>query len=36
MFGHEADFDWILYYDVIWTSKIYVKTVCPVSDVKLL
>ncbi|CAB4008699.1 Hypothetical predicted protein [Paramuricea clavata] len=31
MFGEEADFDWILFHDVIWTSKIYVKTVCPIN-----
>ena len=36
LFGCESDVDWIMFHGMIWTSKIYVKTVCPVcSDVRI-
>ncbi|XP_077980286.1 putative ATP-dependent RNA helicase DHX40 [Glandiceps talaboti] len=30
LFGKEDRLDWILYHEVIWTSKVYLRTVCPV------
>ena len=32
LFGCEENLDWIIFHDIIWTSKIYVRTVCPVSS----
>ena len=31
LFGSEDQLEWIIFHDIIWTSKIYVRTVCPVS-----
>lgn len=30
MFGQEANLEWILFHNVLVTSKIYVRTVCPI------
>ncbi|KAJ7340501.1 putative ATP-dependent RNA helicase dhx40 [Desmophyllum pertusum] len=30
LFGCDGQFEWIIFHDVIWTSKIYVRTVCPI------
>ncbi|KAK3734547.1 hypothetical protein QZH41_010392, partial [Actinostola sp. cb2023] len=29
LFGCDDQLDWIIYHDIIWTSKIYIRTVCP-------
>lgn len=31
LFGCEDQLEWIIFHDIIWTSKIFVRTVCPVS-----
>lgn len=30
LFGSEDQLEWIIFHDITWTSKIYVRTVCPV------
>ncbi|XP_067044584.1 probable ATP-dependent RNA helicase DHX40 isoform X2 [Acropora muricata] len=30
LFGSEDQLEWIIFHDIIWTSKIYVRTVCPI------
>ncbi|XP_078348536.1 putative ATP-dependent RNA helicase DHX40 [Oculina patagonica] len=30
LFGCEDQLEWIIFHDIIWTSKIYVRTVCPI------
>lgn len=30
LFGQEAQLDWIIFHDVLVTSRIYVRTVCPI------
>eukprot|EP00118_Oscarella_pearsei_P011092 m.71665 g.71665 ORF g.71665 m.71665 type:complete len:118 (+) comp35756_c0_seq4:2053-2406(+) len=30
LFGLEENLDWIVYHEVIWTTRVYARTVCPV------
>ncbi|XP_060799719.1 probable ATP-dependent RNA helicase DHX40 [Neoarius graeffei] len=30
LFGQEAELDWIIFHDVLVTSRVYVRTVCPI------
>ncbi|XP_070579352.1 probable ATP-dependent RNA helicase DHX40 isoform X2 [Ptychodera flava] len=30
LFGQEADLDWLIFHEVVWTSKVFLRTVCPV------
>ncbi|XP_078610851.1 putative ATP-dependent RNA helicase DHX40 isoform X1 [Branchiostoma floridae x Branchiostoma japonicum] len=30
LFGEEAQLDWVIFHEVVWTSKVYMRTVCPV------
>lgn len=30
LFGQEQQLDWIIFHDVLVTSKVYVRTVCPI------
>lgn len=30
LFGCEDQLEWIIFHDIIWTSKIFVRTVCPI------
>ena len=31
MFGDSDDVEWILYHELVWTSKVFARTVCPVQ-----
>lgn len=31
LFDHEAEFNWILFHDVLVTSRVYIRTVCPIQ-----
>ncbi|XP_002733338.1 putative ATP-dependent RNA helicase DHX40 [Saccoglossus kowalevskii] len=30
LFDKEEDLDWLIFYEVVWTSKVYIRTVCPI------